>query len=75
VQEVLWKNASLPADWLEHLHRGQLEDQGRIRPDGRVYLTPEPKDVVVMVCGGTGGLHAAVVHSFGTSLTQTRAIV
>jgi hypothetical protein len=40
-----------------------------------VYLTPEPKDVVVMVCGGTGGLHAAVVHSFGTSLTQTVAIV
>ena len=75
VQAVLWRNASLPADWLEHLHRGQLEDQGRIRADGRVYLTPEPKDVVVMVCGGTGGLHAAVVHSFGTSLTQTRAIV
>ena len=52
-----------------------LEDQERIRADGRVYLTPEPKDVVVMVCGGTGGLHAAVVHSFGTSLTQTVAIV
>ena len=74
VQEVLWMNASLPADWLEHLHRGQLEDQGRIRADGRVYLTPEPKDVLVMVCGGTGGLHAAGIHSFGTSLTQTRAI-
>ncbi|MDB5395420.1 MAG: hypothetical protein JWM91_2926 [Rhodospirillales bacterium] len=75
VQEVLWRSASLPADWLEHLHLGQLEDQGRIRADGRIYLTPEPKDVVVMVCGGTGGLHAAVVHSFGTSLTQTVAIV
>ena len=74
VQEVLWSNASLPADWFEHLHRGQLEDLGRIRPDGRVYLTPEPKDVQVIVCGGTGGLHAAVVHSFGTSLTQTVAI-
>ena len=74
VQEVLWRNASLPADWLEHLHREQLEEQGRIRPDGRIYLTPEPKDVVVIVCGGTGGLHAAAVHSFGTSLTQTRAI-
>ncbi len=75
VQEVLWRNASLPADWLEHLHRGQLEEQGRIRSDGRVYMTPEPKDVLVMVCGGTGGLHAAALHSFGTSLTQTRPIV
>lgn len=75
VQEVLWRNASLPADWLEHLHREQLEEQGRVRADGRIYLTPEPKDIVVMVCGGTGGLHAALVHSFGTSLTQTVALV
>lgn len=74
VQEVLWRFASLPADWFEHLHLGQLEDQGRVRADGRVYLTPEPKDVLVIVCGGTGGLHAAAVHSFGTSLAQTRRI-
>jgi hypothetical protein len=75
VQEVLWKNASLPKDWFTPKHLEQLEDQERVRADGRVYLTPEPKDVVVMVCGGTGGLHAAVVHSFGTSITQTVAIV
>ena len=75
VQEVLWKNASQPTGWFTPKHLEQLEDQQRIRADGRVYLTPEPKDVVVMVCGGTGGLHAAVVHSFGTSLTQTVAIV
>ncbi|HLG88753.1 MAG TPA: hypothetical protein VKZ79_16310 [Alphaproteobacteria bacterium] len=75
VQEILWRFASLPAETFEHLHRGQLEDEDRVRPDGRVYLVPEPKDVQVMVCGGTGGLHAAMVHSFGTSLTQTRAII
>lgn len=74
VQEVLWRFASLPADGFEHLHRGQLADQGRIRADGRVYLVPEPKDVFIIVCGGTGGLHAAAIHGFGTSLTQTRAI-
>jgi hypothetical protein len=74
VQECLWRFASLPADWLEPLHREQLESQQRIRADGRIYLTPEPKDVLVMVCGGTGGLHAAAVHSFGTSIAQTRAI-
>jgi hypothetical protein len=75
VQAVLWRHASLPADFFQAKHLEQLEDQQRIRSDGRVYLTPEPKDVLVMVCGGTGGLHAAAVHSFGTSLTQTRAIV
>jgi hypothetical protein len=74
VQEVLWRHASVDADHLEHLHRGQIEDQGRIRSNGRVYMTPEPKDVIVLVCGGTGGLHAAGIHSFGTSLTQTVAI-
>jgi hypothetical protein len=75
VQEILWRFASLPADTFEHLHRGQLEDEERVRADGRVYLVPEPKDIQVMVCGGTGGLHAAMVHSFGTSLTETRAII
>jgi hypothetical protein len=45
-----------------------------VRPNGRIYLTPEPKDIILIVCGGTGGLHATAVHSFGSSLTQTRAI-
>jgi hypothetical protein len=75
LQEALWRQASVDADWLEPRHRGQLEAQGRVRPDGRIYMTPEPKDVILMVCGGTGGLHATAIHSFGSSLTQTRAIV
>ena len=66
--------ASVPADSLQSLHREQLEQQGRIREDGRIYLTPEPKDVLVFVCGGLGGLHATGFHSFGTSLAQTRPI-
>jgi hypothetical protein len=74
VQNVLWKFASVAADELQSLHRAQLEQQGRIRADGRIYLTPEPKDVLVFVCGGLGGLHATGFHSFGTSLAQTRAI-
>jgi hypothetical protein len=75
LQEALWRQASVDADWLEPRHRGQLEAQGRVRPDGRIYMTPEPKDIILMVCGGTGGLHATAIHSFGSSLTQTRAIV
>jgi len=74
VQECLWKFASVDASQLQALHRGQLEQQERVRANGRVYATPEPKDILVFVCGGPGGLHATGFHSFGTSLAQTRPI-
>ena len=67
VQACLWKFASMHADLLHHLHREELEKQGRIRDDGRIYLTPEPKDILVFVAGGLGGLHATGFHTFGTS--------
>jgi len=35
---------------------------------------PEPKDVLVLVAGGEGGLHAHMVHSWGACLTVTRPI-
>ncbi|MCB2058881.1 MAG: hypothetical protein KDE55_24295 [Novosphingobium sp.] len=74
VQECLWRYASIPGDWLQELHREQLEAQGRIREDGRIYQTPEPKDLIVFVAGGLGGLHTTALHTFGSSLSQTRAI-
>ncbi|MBV2147200.1 hypothetical protein KRZ98_02700 [Sphingobium sp. AS12] len=74
VQEILWNCAAVPADWFQALHRDQLAAQGRIRSDGRVYATPEPKDMILFVCGGLGGLHALGLHSFGSSLAQTRQI-
>lgn len=74
VQEIIWKHASLPAEYLEGYHRGQVEAQGRIRADGRIYATPEPKDMVLFVAGGLGGLHALGLHSFGSSLSQTKGI-
>lgn len=74
VQERLWRYASLPADLLQPLHLEQLEAMGRVSADGRIYMTPEPKDIVLFVCGGTGGLHATVFHSFGSCLTQTQPL-
>jgi hypothetical protein len=74
LQEALWREARVPADFLQQLHREQLESQGRIRADGFVYMTPEPKDIVLFVCGGTGGLHATVLHSFGSCLSQTQPL-
>jgi len=74
VQELIWKFSSLDADYLTSKHRGQLENQNRVI-DGRVHLASEPKDVLVVCCGGTGGLHATGFHSFGSCLTQTQAIL
>jgi len=74
VQELLWRHSSLDADYLTPKHREQLNNQGRVI-DGRVYVATEPKDVFVVCCGGTGGLHATGFHTFGTCLTQTRAIL
>jgi hypothetical protein len=74
VQELLWRHASLGADYLTPKHRDQLQSQGRVI-GGRVYLATEPKDVLVVCCGGTGGLHATGFHSFGSCLTQTRRII
>jgi hypothetical protein len=74
VQEVLWKFASVEADYLNKQHRDQLDKQGRIRADGRIYSTPEPKDLLVFVAGGLGGLHATGFHTFGTSLSQTKPV-
>jgi hypothetical protein len=74
VQECLWTFGSIDAGLLQSLHRDQLDQQGRVRADGRVYLTPEPKDMLVFVAGGLGGLHATGFHTFGTSLAQTKPI-
>ena len=74
VQEMIWNFSSLDANYLTPKHREQLERQHRVI-NGRVYLATEPKDVYVVCCGGTGGLHATGFHSFGSCLTQTRAIL
>jgi hypothetical protein len=74
VQEILWHFAALPGEWLQSFHREQVENQGRIRSDGRIYATPEPKDILLFVNGGLGGLHALGLHSFGSSLSQTKPV-
>ncbi len=74
VQELVWKYASLSEGEFNKEHRDQLALQERIRADGRVYATPEPKDVLLFVAGGLGGLHAACFHTFGTSLAQTKPV-
>ncbi len=74
VKQLLWQYSALDADRLTEKHREQLEPLGRII-DGKVYVATEPSGVMIVCCGGGGGLHATAFHSFGSCLTQTVAVV
>ena len=71
VQELLQEYAALPVDWWPEPHRKALE--GRVAADGRVHLVARPEQMLVMVCGGLGNLHALALHSFGPTRAVTRA--
>ena len=73
VQQMLWERTAMDAGHLTARHREQLESLGRVS-NGKVYVVTEPRDVMIVCCGGGGGLHATGFHSFGSSLTQTVAI-
>jgi hypothetical protein len=45
-----------------------------VRDDGRVHLVHDPDDLLVVVCGGLGSLHAAALHSWGATRAVTRPV-
>ena len=72
VQARLWEHATLPEEWFPSPHRVWLRERGRVTHDGRVPLVERPEDVLVIVCGGLGSLHALGLHSFGPTRAVTR---
>jgi hypothetical protein len=48
-----------------------LYDRGRVDAHGRVHLVERPDQIVPIVCGGLGSLHAIVLPSFGESTMQS----
>jgi hypothetical protein len=73
VQQRLRDVAKLPmSDWPSRYY-GDFERAGRIE-DGWVHLVRNPSQILVMVGGGLGALHAAALHSWGSTMAQTRAI-
>ena len=74
VQNLLWEHASLPLDWFPVEHRASIEALGRVQPTGRVHLTKEVDEVLLMTAGGLGSLHAAARHSWGATRAQTRPV-
>ena len=49
--------------------------KGRVDGEGRVHLVERPEQIVPIVCGGLGSLHAVALPSFGESQMQTKAVV
>jgi hypothetical protein len=72
VQARLWEHATLPEQWFPPPHRTWLRERGRVNGSGRVPLVERPQDLLVIVCGGLGGLHALGLHSFGPTRAVTR---
>lgn len=74
VQQALWEQAAHPIDFFPKPHRKWLEERGRVDADGVAHLVQQPEDVLVMVCGGLGNLHAMALHNFGPTRAVTRAV-
>jgi hypothetical protein len=75
LQGFLRENAWQPIDLWPGPNRQILEQKGRVDSDGRVHLVGRPDQIVPIVCGGLGSLHAIALPSFGESQMQSHAVL
>jgi hypothetical protein len=75
LQEYLRDNAWQPIDLWPEANAKMLRARGRVDAAGRVHLVERPDQIVPIVCGGLGSLHAIALPSFGESHMQSRAIL
>jgi hypothetical protein len=73
LQVFLHEHAWQPLALWPAPNRAILEQKGRVGPGDRVYLTAGPEQIVPVVCGGLGSLHAVALPSFGESQMQSVA--
>jgi hypothetical protein len=70
LQAFLHEHAWQPLDLWPGPNREILVSKGRTTGD-RVHLTARPDQIVPVVCGGLGSLHAVALPSFGESQLQS----
>jgi hypothetical protein len=73
LQAFLHERAWQPLDLWPEPNRDILVAKGRVGAEGRVYLAARPEQIVPIVCGGLGSLHAIALPSFGESQMQSAA--
>lgn len=72
VQQALWQAAAHPIAFFPKPHQAWLEERGRVDAEGVAHLVEHPEEILVMVCGGLGNLHALGLHNFGPTRAVTR---
>src|SRR5262249_27344261 len=72
VQQVLYEYAKLPVTWWPEPHQRRAQENGRVDGEGFVHLVESPEQLLVLVNGGLGNLHALALHSFGPTRAVTR---
>ena len=70
LQEFLWEHAWQPIELWPEGNQQILRERTGSTPDGKVRLVERPDQLVPVVCGGLGSLHAVALPSFGESQLQ-----
>ena len=70
-QAFLAEHASHPLELWPVANQEIFRDKGRVASDGRMYLVERPDQIVPIVCGGLGNLHAVALPSFSESQMQS----
>src|SRR4029450_8784685 len=63
-QAYLFEHAWQPLELWRPANREILRAKGRVDATGRVFLVERPEQLVPIVCGGLGSLHAVALTSF-----------
>jgi hypothetical protein len=71
LQAFVHEHAWQPLDLWPEANRDILVAKGRVGNRDRVFLTARPDQIVPVVCGGLGSLHAVALPSFGESAMQS----
>lgn len=75
LQAYLFENAWQPIELWRPKNQQILRDKGRVDAKGRVALVERPEQLVPVVCGGLGSLHAVALTSFCESEMQSVGVV
>jgi hypothetical protein len=74
-QEFMRENAWQPIDLWPEPNAKSLRAKKRVDAKGRVHLVERADQIVPIVCGGLGSLHAVALPSFGESQMQSKAVI
>ena len=73
-QAYAWENAWMPIDTWRPANQQILRDNGRVEANGRVYVCRRPEQIVPVVCGGLGNLHAVLLATWCGTEMQSVAV-